>query len=271
MARGLSVPQAMEGIDHFLSSLHGEGGDDQFPASRIGLGHRLGQFFLHLIDVFVEAVPVGALCDQVVQVFYQNGVAQDREVFAPQVAREAEADPPPMVVNLQDSDRGAQDVARIAEECPHTSGDGKPPVVLVGHEIVQRVLGFLDRVQRLHRRQALATMLLVDVFHVLVVDVGAVPEHDGGQVGGGHGAVDVSTEAAFDQGRDVATVVYVGMREDHGIDALGVEGQVAVPLEGLSAMTLEESAIQKQKFAIDVNEVLRTRHPSGRTPEGDLH
>jgi hypothetical protein len=83
--------------------------------------------------------------------------------------------------------------------------------------------------------------------------------------------VDVSAEAALDQGRDVAAVVYVSVREDESIDARSVEGQVAVSFEGLSTMALEEATIQKNAFAVGLNEMLRTRYRSGCTPEGDLH
>jgi hypothetical protein len=82
--------------------------------------------------------------------------------------------------------------------------------------------------------------------------------------------VDVTSKAPFDQGGDVATVIYVGVGEDNGVDAPGIEGQVAVTFKRLRAMALEQATIQQNPATVDLNEVLRPRHSSRSTPEGDF-
>jgi hypothetical protein len=38
-------------------------------------------------------------------------------------------------------------------------------------------------------------------------------------------------------------MIYVGMGEDHGVDALGIEGQIVVPLKRLESVPLKQAAI----------------------------
>ena len=53
----------------------------------------------------------------------------------------------------------------------------------------------------------------VHELHVPLLDVAAVEEHDGAEVPGGGGAVDITGEAVLDQAGDVTRMVYMGMGE----------------------------------------------------------
>jgi len=63
----------------------------------------------------------------------------------------------------------------------------------------------------------------------------------------------------------------VCVRQHHGIDLGGVEGQVAVALECNLALALVESAVQQQVAPIDAKEVHRAGHRAGGAPELDVH
>ena len=62
---------------------------------------------------------------------------------------------------------------------------------------------------------------LVEVAGVFLLDLGGVEEHEGGDGGGGAGAVDGAGEALLDEVGEVAAVVLVGVGEDDDGDGFG--------------------------------------------------
>ena len=63
-----------------------------------------------------------------------------------------------------------------------------------------------------------STTALVRPPGVLLLEVCAVAQHDRGQVGGVAGADDATVEAVDDEPRQVAAVVEVGVRQQHGVE-----------------------------------------------------
>ena len=80
---------------------------------------------------------------------------------------------------------------------------------------------------------------------VPVLQVGRVEEQDGAEVAGGRGGIDGAAKSIFHQGRQVAAMVDVGVRDQAGVDVRWVEGQVAVTFEGLFPATLVETAVEQ--------------------------
>ena len=100
--------------------------------------------------------------------------------------------------------------------------------VLAGHQQLQGGLRIGNGVQRLHWGLARALALLVFPLGVALLNVGGVPQHNGQQLGGEPGTVDVAGEALLDQQRHPAGVVDVGVSDDNVVDVSGAEIQHAV-------------------------------------------
>ncbi len=66
-------------------------------------------------------------------------------------------------------------------------------------------------------------------------------------------------------------MVDMSVGEDHGVDRVGVERQVAVAVFAFAARPLVEAAIEQDARAVNVEQVLRTGHRSRRAVKRDLH
>ena len=97
-------------------------------------------------------------------------------------------------------------------------------------------------------------------------DVGAVAEHRVAEVARGLGGVDGAAVASADEGGEVAAVVDVRVREEDAVDRTGIDGQLAVALEGLLAVALVETAIEEDAQAVDIDDV----HRAGGGARGPL-
>jgi hypothetical protein len=72
-----------------------------------------------------------------------------------------------------------------------------------------------------------------------------VAQHDVGQVHSSVGGVNRPFVTVADQVGQVAAVVYVGVRKQHGIQILDVEMKMPVALEGFLSAALEQAAFQQ--------------------------
>ena len=99
-------------------------------------------------------------------------------------------------------------------------------------------------------RLALLAALLVDVFHVLGLEVGAVAQHRVAQVARGGRGVDRPAVAGLHERGDAAAVVDVGVGEDDGVDLLRGERHRAVRLERLLAVALQEAAVEEDAMSV---------------------
>jgi hypothetical protein len=89
----------------------------------------------------------------------------------------------------------------------------------------------------------------VDMGGIFFLNFGRVREHDVEQIARGRSAEDRSVETLPGQGGQVAAVVDMGMAEDDGVDLVGMEGEVSIPLPRLLAASLVQPTIQ-QDFVI---------------------
>jgi hypothetical protein len=89
--------------------------------------------------------------------------------------------------------------------------------------------------------------------------MGGIDEHDAAQVARGEGAIDISGEALFDQVREIASVVHVGMAQYDGIDLFGIKRETAIAADGFFAMALKQAAFQEQPLPIYFDKIHRTR------------
>ena len=139
---------------------------------------------------------------------------------------------------------GAEDVAGVVEDGPHPIAqvDG----AFVGPALHERegLLHVRLLVERFEGGAALGDAAAVDDLHVVLGDEGAVAEHGVAQVARGLGGVDGAAPPGPDERGEVAAVVDMCVGEQHAIDGLGVDHQLAVALEGLLAVPLIEAAIE---------------------------
>ncbi len=176
----------------------------------------------------MRLVAVGALHQQHVDLGRGDRVAQERHAQPADVAREHQAHLAALLLQFEHNAGRAQDVAGL-----HQAGDDarhglEGLVVGVHHQMIGHRRGIGCRVQRLDRLETLALALLVEVLDIGFLDVARVAQRQVGQVHRGGRGVDRSTEALPHQVRQVAAVVDVGVREDDGVQAARVEGEVAV-------------------------------------------
>ena len=113
--------------------------------------------------------------------------------------------------------RRAEDVPGRPQPQDDAPGDGH--VLVERHRLEQRQ-GALDVVGVVQREggTVLGEAASVGVRRVLLLEVGAVAEHDRGELGGLRGAADRPAEALPDQARQVAGVVEVGVGQHHLVD-----------------------------------------------------
>ncbi|HEV2440477.1 MAG TPA: hypothetical protein VGX97_10490 [bacterium] len=214
----------------------------------------------------MRAVAVRRLQEEDVKPGRDLRIAQNCRARPSQIAGEAERLP----VGVDHGDRGAEDVPRVVEGDP---GRPKPERLVVRHGVKtsDRPRDVLRDVERRDRRQARAGAERVDVAGVLMLDLGAVLEHELGEITGRPRAVDRAAEAAAHEGRQVAAVVQVGVGEHHGVDARRVEREAAVDAGGLLAASLEQSAVEEEARPARLDQVHRAGDGAHRAGEGDPH
>lgn len=88
----------------------------------------------------------------------------------------------------------------------------------------------------------------------LHLEARAVPEHDLREPGGVGGGQDRSSEAVPHQSGQIATVVQVGMGDDHGVDGRGVARQLGPVAAAQVRETLEEAAVEEDPGVIALDE-----------------
>jgi len=83
--------------------------------------------------------------------------------------------------------------------------------------------------------------------------------------------VDGAREAGLDEEREATRVVDVRVAQDHGVDAAGLEGE-GLPITLLVGPgALDESAVEQEAPAADLDEVTGPGDLTRAAVEGDLH
>ena len=244
-------------------------GDHDAPAAGRRLAHDGRQPLPRQVDGLVDLAAVGALRDQPVDGRQRGRVAQDGPAGVAEVAGKAQA---PTAGQVERHRGRAQDVARVAVDYRHAAGHRERAVIGDAVDARHGALGVGLGVQRLDLRLALLAHLPVEELGVLLLDEGAVAQHDRAQVARGVRRVDRPPEPVAPQLGQEPRVVDVGVREQHGVHRLRRARPVAVSLPGFGAPALVEAAVQKQARAIvQLQDVQRSGDGLGGAPEGEGH
>jgi hypothetical protein len=236
-------------VEDRLGPAHREDGDEHGAATVEravdGVGELLGG-----VSVRVAPVAVRRFGDEVVGCRQRRGRRHDRVDGAAHVTGERDR-----TVGRGDVHGGrAEDVTDRAEGHGELVDGRERLAERRGAQLPQAPLGVSGGVERQGGVVA-ARMPTVGDARVLFVQVRRVEQHDLGQRLGRGRAPDRTGEAVTGEGRQGAGVVDVGVREDHGVDRRGIDGEaLPVPLpEPLDP--LEEPAVDEHAAAADVDQV----------------
>jgi hypothetical protein len=139
-----------------------------------------------------------------------------------------------------------------------------PPAVSAFH---------LQVIHSIHRLRIAQNIVVApgNVFGVRALDLGRILQHDAGQVARREGAENAFPKPLLTQVRQVSTMIDMGVAQHHGINLFRVEGEMAVPFDGLAPFPLKEAAFQQQTPAVNLQQVHRTCRGPRRAQETKLH
>ncbi len=98
--------------------------------------------------------------------------------------------------------------------------------------------------------------LLIDVLHVLLLNMAAIEEHGAAQVSRSRGADNPASEALLHQVRDIARMINMGVGQHHDVDGRGREGEFPVPPPGFLAFALVQAAVEKNALTVPREQML---------------
>jgi hypothetical protein len=214
----------------------------------------------------MQPVAVGGLHNDPVRRCHRYGLAHEQIVRAPHVAREQQGP----AFDVEGHGRRAQDVPGAVEGGRHARRDMGRRVKRQVCQAPQRQHGVFFGVERLGRLVARGVMP-VGEGRALFLDAAAVRQQQLAQVDGGRRGQHHPFETLANQQRQRARVVQVRVREQHRVNAAGVEGQrlpVHLP-QRLPA--LEQAAVDEQLVTAMFEQVLRAGHRAGCAQEGKFH
>ena len=111
-------------------------------------------------------------------------------------------------------------------------------------EVVERMQGVVERVQRL-RRAVAGTLAALCPLGLFLLQSGRIEQHDARQLAGGGGGVDAAAKPLAHELGNASAVVQVRMREQQRVDA----GRVEIERFGVGVLditlTLEQTAIDQ--------------------------
>ena len=117
----------------------------------------------------------------------------------------------------------------------------------------------------------MARSLLRHVDGVRLLHRRGVLQHDAREISGGVRGVDVAAESLLHQVWKIAAVIDVGVAQHHGVQRVGIEGEVPVAFDRVRAAALVQTAFEKEFPAVDLQKVHRSRGGSGGPEKVDVH
>jgi len=102
----------------------------------------------------------------------------------------------------------------------------------------------MQGVKRLDERQSLFFILPVHIPGIHLLQGCGVGQHGAAKVSGGRCGEDAAGKALLDQHGQLAAVVEMGMRENDGVDLLGLERKFGIQLFGFFSSALCHAAVQ---------------------------
>ena len=103
-----------------------------------------------------------------------------------------------------------------------------------------------------------------------LLDVAAVGQKNLRQIARGRCGPHLAVKAFLGQQGQVATVVQVGVGEDHRADVVGFHRQRIAVAQSQLFETLEQAAVDEQAFAFVLDQVFGTGHRAGTAQESDI-
>src|SRR5579872_5524985 len=144
----------------------------------------------------------------------------------------------------------ADDMAGIGPHDLDVFVDGVPGIVVDADEMVHAAFGVLVGVQRLEVRLAFGFTTFVGIFYFVLLNTGGILEQHLRERLCGGGAEYLAIETVFDELRDKAAVIDVGMGEDEVSDLRGYETPITVEHIRFIAHPLEHTAVEQKSFTV---------------------
>ena len=264
--------QFVEVVENFLGAFHGKTRDNDIAAGSAGFVDDGGQAFFDVAVGFVEAVAVGGFDENVIGLLDEGRVVEDGHVPAADVAGEEQGAFFAVVVDVELDHGRAEDVAGVVINGIDAVVDGGGGFVLKGRKKRDGRFGVGDGVERFDGVFAFSLFAFMAFFLVLGVfflDVGRIEHDDGGDFGSGAGGVDFAVEAFLDQFGQPAAMVEVSVGEQDGVDLARRDGEL-IPVAVLEGAFLEETAVDEEFEAVDLQEMAGTGDILGGAEEGDF-
>jgi len=168
----------------------------------------------------MAAITVGRLDHQIVRVVAWSGVEHGRTVIAAKITGEDQSRTAP--IELDGS--SAQDVARVTQAKRGAAGHGAGAVKRYRRQVLQRVYGVSLRIKR-ERWFVLGEAVAIRKFGVPLLKMACVRQQDAAKVRRRLGALHRAGETLLHQQGQIAGVIKMGMGEDDGLDAAGINGK----------------------------------------------
>ncbi len=263
--------QEVEGIDHLLGPLHGEGGDDHLLSPAIAVGDRLGEFVQAVLFVLMVPIPVGGLHEEEVGLGYHRRILHQKLRRAADVAGK---DDPARFAGFRDGQlyhRSAEDMSRILE------GHGQPRKRREGRLVFhggEKGKGGLYVLLGVKGNDVLVPV--TEPFPALplrlhLLNVGAVQQHDPEEILRRRRHVDLAVETLLDKPGEEPRMVHVGVGHQHEFDAGGiVDLDVPIPLFDLG-VSLMHAAVDGEPMASGLQDVTGACDRPCRTHKPDFH
>ena len=160
----------------------------------------------------MNRVGVGRLGNQDVAAFHELRIAKQRQTAPAQVAGEDDSPHFAVILDIELNHGGAEDMAGVGEAEPQ---GGRKFVPVGSFEWLEQLDDAADVVLAIKRFDGgpigRATAVALEVAGILLLDMQAVAEHDGGQVGRRRRTVNRTPKTGPKQAREIAAMVDVGM------------------------------------------------------------
>ena len=249
-----------QGVQQHRCPVHGERGHQRHATTSCGRRDQPAEPLA--VDRNVRPVAVRRLDHGHVDLRYRLRRQQQRVVLPAEVAAEQH----PVAGQLDDREPGTEDVPRAVQRDRRTAGQVRRLGGADRCEPGDREVG-VRAVEQRQRRVVPRVPAGACVPRVLLLQMGGVPQHHGRQLGCRGTADNRTTEAVAHQRRQVAAVVQVRVRQDHGVDAHRRDRErlpVASPPHGLP---LEQAAVDQVTMTVVLEQEPAAGDSAGRPQE----
>jgi len=222
----------------------------------------------------VQPVTVCALHDQDVGAVGEwNGVTNYGDISSSYIAAEHNAPLSAgfLVIDVEDDMGAAQHVTCIDQGEMDAGEELMAPVVAQTDELLHGFGHIGLSIEGLEEALAFLLATAIDELHVLLLDKGAVHEHNGAQVAGCRCAENIAVKTVLDETGNTTRVINVGMGKNQAVDGFAITQFTAVSLVGFLTLALEQAAVEHDFFIVNLYQVLGSGDGLGGPLEGNFH